>query len=114
MQSRCSPALLSPSHNNLRERKEHVYGGWVKDEGTRCHPPPGMGRGGQEPTSGCTAWLPGKHVPICQAGRGRRAGAAGAGRTQPVGAVGMAAPAREHLASREESGVTAWHSKATH
>lgn len=47
-------------------------GGWVKNKCSRCHPPPGMGRIGQEPTSGCAAWLPGRHVTICQAGRGQK------------------------------------------
>lgn len=94
MQSRCSPDLLSPSHNNLWERKEHVYGGWVKNKGARCHPLPGMGRVGQEPTSGCAAWLPGKRVPSCREGQDRRATAAGDRRTQPTGAVGTATPAQ--------------------
>lgn len=93
-QSRCSPALPSPSHNNLPERKEHLYGGWVKNKGARCHPPPGTGRAGQESTSGRAARLPGKRVPICQAGWDRRATAAGDGRREPTGVVGTAAPAQ--------------------
>lgn len=60
------PTITSKRGRNMS------MGGWVKNKDTRCHPPPGMGRIGQEPISGCSAWLPGRRVTICQAGWGQK------------------------------------------